>query len=433
LGYDQWASWLVIVEWFWLVTLAQIKVMPKEVAQLLTKERLIKLLRNITTTQQDAVEKETKHDIIALLQLMRQYLPKKLWPCLHLGATSYDIINTAYALQAQQTFGCVFWPKLCEVDAIWRQKIAENATVIQEGRTHLQPALPVTVGFWLAGLHNRFVSCARNVQRLAQEIPGKFSGAVGTSAAQKALFGKTRGEDVILAMLDLPKAQVSTQITPPEPMSRYYLELALMSGVFGNLGEDIRLLQSHWVGELVSASSSSSTMAHKKANPILAENICGMHVNILAEVQKTLLTLVSDLQRDLRWSSVMRSQSAVMVYGFQQLKTAGRLLNGLAVNRPRCDENFSKTDYVVMAELLHLALQQQGCEDSHQQVNQVIIPAAEKSRRSLAEEIVACGVKIKTLKAWDKVPSRIVSLLKNPKRYLGEAIVIAKAEAENVL
>ncbi|EKD58608.1 MAG: hypothetical protein ACD_56C00090G0007, partial [uncultured bacterium] len=78
LGYDQWASWLIIVEWFWMKTLAAIGVMPKEDAALLTEERLRTLLYAITTTQQDAKEKDTKHDILALLALMREHLPVEL-------------------------------------------------------------------------------------------------------------------------------------------------------------------------------------------------------------------------------------------------------------------------------------------------------------------------------------------------------------------
>jgi len=60
-------------------------------------------------------------------------------------------------------------------------------------------------------------------------------------------------------------------------------------------------------------------MPHKRANPVVAENNCGMHVDVMAEFMKVMMTLVSDLQRDLRWSCVMRSYSACMTYGYQQL------------------------------------------------------------------------------------------------------------------
>ncbi len=438
LGYDMWAAFLIVVEWFWLLTLAKCKIIPNEEAKILTYDNLLILLKNITTTKQDAEEKGTKdkkgtnHDILALLNLIKQYLPCRWW---HFGATSYDIICTAYALLLDYVFGIAFWPKLKQIDEIWRQKIEEFAEIIQMGRTHLQNALPITIGLWLACLHNRFISCANNANHLAGQVPGKFSGAVGTSASQIALFGR-KLENEIMDMLNLDAPDISTQITPPEASARFYFELLLLSGVLGNLGEDVRLLQSSAIGELTSVSSTSSTMAHKTANPIAAENNCGMHVNIISEFMKVILTLVSDLQRDLRWSSVMRSFSAIMVYSYQQLTTTERLLKSLAVNRDRCRENFDSNAYLVMSELLHLALQREGYAKSHELVNQSIIHLATQSKRSLDAEMdtITDTLPESDLTGyWSKVPENIKTLLAHPSGYFGDAIALAMKEAKNKL
>jgi len=76
LGYDMWSTFLIIVEWFWLKTQAAIGAMPAKDAALLTDDRLLELLLRITTTRQDRLEKKTHHDILALLELIRLYLPK---------------------------------------------------------------------------------------------------------------------------------------------------------------------------------------------------------------------------------------------------------------------------------------------------------------------------------------------------------------------
>ena len=216
LGYDQWAVWLAVVEWFWMQELASMKKIPARDAKLLTKERLFRMLDRITTTKQDLVEKETKHDILALRQLVAQALPKGLNRWLHLGATSYDIISTGYALQAKAVFEAVFWPKLKEVDNVFLERIEENAEVLQAGRTHLQTALPVTVGFWLAGLHNRFIRNARKLKERSQKLEGKFSGAVGTYAAQKLILeiGSGAIECALMVHLGLKESEISTQIAP---------------------------------------------------------------------------------------------------------------------------------------------------------------------------------------------------------------------------
>lgn len=437
LGYDQWAAWLIIVEWYWMWTLGKIGVMPQEDAVLLTKDHLRGLLLAITTTHQDAKEKNTKHDILALLALMREHLPIELHRWLHFSATSYDIINTAYALQLKMVFEQVFMPKLHELDMLWREKIGANADVLQAGRTHLQTALPVTVGVWLANLHNRFVGSARRAEQLVQEVPGKFSGAVGTSASQRVLINSKEGERTLMAMLGLPVAEVSTQITPPEGMARFYYELVLLSGTMANLGEDTRILQSSQFGELVSASSGSSAMSHKKANPIAAENDAGMHVSVIAEHMKVTMTLVSDLQRDLRWSNVMRSYSAIAVYTYQQILTSIRLLKSMEVDVAQCRRNFYAQGKLVVAELLHLFLQREFIPEAHKFVNEEVVPRAEKSGETLYAVMGKCvsaqGPVTPAIYQRLKDDKKVVSYLTSPETYLGDAVEIALREAQNAI
>lgn len=448
LGYDMWASFLIIVEWFWLMTLAEIGFMPRKETAGLTRERLLNLLENISTTVQDAREygrdgrAGTNHDILALLELMKRYLPKALHKYLHLGATSYNIINTAYALILAQVFQRVFKPKLLVVDQVWRDKISQYAEVVQAGRTHLQTALPVTVGFWLACLHYQFRNCVQNAYFLSMIVPGSFNGAVGTSAALLAMLGRDKAimaQETLMKYLDLERAEYTTQISPPQNAARFYFELLLLSGVLGNLGEDVRILQSSEFGEIVSATevnSSSSTMAHKKANPIKAENNCGMHVNVIAEVMKVALTLTSDLQRDLRWSCVMRSFSSAMVYAYQQISTTERLIKSLAVDPRRVKTNFRREAKLVVAELLHLCLQRQGYAGTHELVNKTIVPAAAAKGISLPLAMryhLQSHPDKKLEQAWRLTPASSLKLLKRPGKYIGRAIELAKAEAKNKL
>jgi len=437
-GYDQWAGWLIIVEWFWMKTLAKIGAIPQEDAKHLMEGTLFILLSEIKTTDQDRLEKETKHDILALLALMRKHLPIRLHRWLHFCATSYDIINTAYALQLKTAFEWMFILELRNLSEIWRKKIQENAEVIQAGRTHLQTALPVTVGFWLANLHNRFASSSRKAMLLAEEIPGKFSGAVGTSASQRVLIKSKDGEKVLMKMLGLPVAEVSTQITPPEGMARFYYELVLLSGALANLGEDARILQSSQFGELVSHSSSSSAMSHKKANPIAAENIAGMHTTVIAEFMKIPMTLVSDLQRDLRWSNVMRSYSAIAVYVFQQITTATRLINSLKIDENKAYANFNSIANLVVAEVLHLSLQCESLPDAHHFINKEIVPKAETSGQNLwigMEKYCNEHGDKEISMIWKKISKdeKLKECLLFPHKYIGDAIKIAQREAENKL
>ena len=238
-------------------------------------------------------------------------------------------------------------------------------------------------------------------------------------------------------MLGLPVAKISTQITPPEGMARFYHELVLLSGALANLGEDTRILQSSQFGEIISDSSSSSAMSHKKANPIAAENVSGMHVTVIAEFLKVSMTLVSDLQRDLRWSNVMRSYSSIAVYVYQQILTAERLLKSMSVDKDRCMENFNEQGNVVVAELLHLFLQREGLPEAHHFVNKEVMPRTPSGVDLLSTvehfEKDSAFAPISVEMLANLKSSAVVAYLKSPEKYIGDAIVISKREAKNKL
>jgi adenylosuccinate lyase len=161
-----------------------------------------------------------------------------------------------------------------------------------------------------------------------------------------------------------------------------------------------------------------------------------MHVNFTAEFTKVMLTLVSDLQRDLRWSSVMRSFSAIMVYSYQQITTTERLLNSLAVDEKRINENFNRESKLVMGELLHLCLQRQGYAKTHELVNKKIVPGAAISGADLPEEMnnyLLSNKDRKLKQVWKSIPNNIIDLMKHPEKYIGNAIGLARNEVLNEL
>jgi adenylosuccinate lyase len=435
LGYDNRVLWQILVEWHWMCGLAEHGIMPEEDAKLLTNPVLRNLL-SITTTQVTKVERKvTNHDILALLIEMRKRMPKPLHRWLHWGLTSYDVICTAFALQAQQTF-CVLDQQAQKVDVLWREKIAEHAATLQNGHTHLQVALPVTVGFWLSVPHARFVNTIRRGRVLSGEVLGKFSGAVGTQAFTRAHGIGSELEDRVLNDLGLPQGQLATQITQPESLARLYFELTLLSAALANLGHDVRHLQMAEIGEVGSVSSRSSTMSHKASNPVAAENLAGMHRSVRGEMEKITANINSDLQRDLTGSSVMRAYGGLMVYVGQQLLTAERLLKSLTVNVDRCRSNFELHGRLVTGELLHLVLQREGFPDAHKFVNKTIVPRARTSGNTLLGEMEAWTKRSRsqTLKAaWARVPEDLKHTIGHPETYLGAAVLYAEGEAHNVL
>jgi adenylosuccinate lyase len=320
--------------------------------------------------------------------------------------------------------------------ALLIEKVEETADEIQIGRTHGQHALPVTVGFWLAEILDRVASSTLRLHEKSKQIVGKISGAVGAHNAQVGLGISTDGvefEQDVLAKLGLHPAPISSQIVPPETLAEYLFTVVLISGALAKFGRDIRHLMRTEIGELAEPFEKnqvgSSTMAQKR-NPVNAENIEGTFLKSKTEFGKVLDCLVSEHQRDLVGSTVMRDFPTIIVNLVLQLKTLLRtdkqgvsFLKRVRVDRARVRENFSREGSLILSEPLYIALQLYGFSgDAHKLVNEVIVerarglPAAEFTTvvQTALEEIGQGNV-------WESIPQALQQLFNNPDLYTGVA------------
>ena len=100
----------------------------------------------------------------------------------HLGATSYDIVDTANALQLKDAID-VLEKRLVDFKVILQKQARTHKDTVMIGRTHGQHALPITLGFKFAVWG---YEVNRHIQRLDEckkrVLAGKVSGAVGTQA-----------------------------------------------------------------------------------------------------------------------------------------------------------------------------------------------------------------------------------------------------------
>lgn len=433
-GYDNLARYLIMVEWALLEALVDIKVIPKEEASLLTYELKESLISTITTTALDEREKITKHDIRALVQLMQENMPEPLRKWVHYTATSYDIIENARIIAYKRAFREVTLPTLIDLIENLSFKAGEFASVVQIGRTHGQHALPITAGFWLATLLNRVVDSAQNLIEVENHLEGKFSGAVGANNAQVSLGLEKRAQEyfsmtfekVVLSKLNLNPSIISTQILQPNPLARFLFGHVLASGDLAQFGRDGRNLQRTEISEVaekfVAKQVGSSTMAHKR-NPISFENTEGMFEIVKAEYLKVLACLVSDHQRDLVGSSVMREFPTIVVLLQHQLERMNRVIPNMVVDKIALEKNFSNSAELIMAESLYLILQLYGyAGDAHELVNRILIPNAQRSGRPLIEELVRLSLNDQNIEhVLAQIPKEMTDILRNPHKYIGKA------------
>ena len=231
----------------------------------------------VTADRVDEIEQITRHDIMALTKAMAEQAGDAAW-CIHLGATSNDIVDTAVALQIKDSLRMQKEALSALISTLSDLAGRERDTVML-GRTHGQAAVPITFGLKIAVFIDEFV---RHYERLLEAegrvTAGKFLGAVGTGAAQGD--GAMELQRHILESLGLTVPVATTQVVGRDRYIEWVSWMANTATSVEKLLQEIRNLQRSEIAEVsewfdVKNQVGSSTMAHKR-NPITAENACGL-------------------------------------------------------------------------------------------------------------------------------------------------------------
>lgn len=441
-GYDNIARFYLEVEWALLKVLVKLGVAPQGIKTLLTDDVYQTLRQRVTTTLEDKIERAiTKHDIRALLAIIRYFLEatwlkiaKILAKWLHIPATSYDIIDNARIVAYRRAFWKVSFPTLLKLIASLRAKVVEYADTVQIGRTHGQHAEPITVGFWLATILARIINIAEHLVVREKELVGKFSGPVGTYNCQvafgfekkaKEMFGKTF-EELVLAELKLSSGPISTQILLPEPLARFLFEFTLLSGALGQLSRDCRHLQRTELAEVGEpfgeTQDGSAAMPHKR-NPITWEGVEGIYTIVKNEFHKVLDVIITDHQRDATNMCVMREFPGIVVLAQHQLETVNRIMPKMSVDKKALERNFAINRHVTLSEAVNIALVMAGYDgDAHNLVNHTLVPRSQISGRHLIDELLSLAEEEPKLRPMiNNIPEEIIEQLRNPETFIGKA------------
>jgi len=251
----------------------------------------------------EEIEKVVKHDVIAFLSSVAEHVGKNA-RYIHLGLTSYDIVDTALSLLIKESLEKIekdlrFLHKIIKKEAIRHKK------TIMVGRTHGVHAEPITFGVKLLVWYEEI---KRHLHRAAQAKEvisyGRISGSVGTYNTIDP-----RVEVYALKKLGLHPAKVSTQILQRDRHAQVLFSLALIASSLDKFALEIRHLQRTEVLELeepfTKGQKGSSSMPHKK-NPVRAERISGLARLARTNVQAALENIPLWHERDISHSSTER-------------------------------------------------------------------------------------------------------------------------------
>lgn len=376
-----------------------------------------------------AESKIVEHRMVALLNVWRRSLAPEARQYAHYGATTVDIYDTALTLQLRASTAIMIG-RLRRIESILIELARANQDTVMPGRTLGQHALPITFGkkvsTWIG--ENR-----RNIERLKLVLAeldrsAILKGAVGTYAGlgDKAV----EIEQSFAKELGLPPPYPDDWHGARDVYANYALTLALISRTFGDIGQEIFLLQMTDIDEADeqrdAGTVSSSSMA-QKVNPRRSEMLiqAGRVIPRLAEV--VLDDVVNFFERD-NTSGPNAVLEEISVKSEENLKNARHLLEKLSVNRDAMRANLERTKGLIMAQRIAFALSPALGKDEADKLVHAISKRVHDENVDFRHALLDDPTVAKLLSAKD------IDKLMQPEGYLGRAreeveAVIAHAEA----
>ena len=332
--------------------LAEQGVIPKSAAKAIWKKGKFDVARI------DEIERTTKHDVIAFLTSVAEYVgPEARF--LHQGMTSSDVLDTCLAVQLKEASDIL----LADLDAllkVLKRRAVETKDMICVGRSHGIHAEPTTFGVKLARFYAEFARCRERLVAARKDIATcAISGAVGTFAHIEPHI-----EAYVANKLGLAVEPVSSQVIPRDRHAMFFATLAVIAGSIENVAVEIRHLQRSEVLEaeeyFSAGQKGSSAMPHKR-NPVLSENLCGLARMVRAYAFPALENVALWHERDISHSSVERmiGPDATVTLDFA-LSRLTQMMDKLIVYPKNMKRNLDKLGGLVFSQRVLLALTQAG-------------------------------------------------------------------------
>ncbi|MFQ6100610.1 MAG: adenylosuccinate lyase [Anaerolineae bacterium] len=252
-------------------------------AGLVTAEQLADLCAHqddVDIARAMEIDAEIGHDLMAEIRTYAEQCPVG-GSIIHLGATSYDVIDNAEALRIRESLDLLLERLRALLDNL-ADRLEAHADRVCMGYTHIQPAEPITVGYRLATYGQDLLEDYQEMRRLRKHLRGKgIKGAVGSAASYARVLEGTEMtpaelEMLVMEELGLEAFPIATQVYPRKQNVRVLNVLAGLAISLYRMAFDIRLLQSPPIGEwsepFGEKQVGSSAMPFKR-NPVHTENI----------------------------------------------------------------------------------------------------------------------------------------------------------------
>ncbi len=389
---------------------------PQEAADEITKA-----VGRVKLERVQEIEEEIHHDLMAMVKGLSEQCKGDAGKYVHVGATSYDIEDTATAMLLREAVKLIEG-KLFHLRDVLVCLAKQKKNLVCVARTHGQHAVPTTYGLKFAVWVRE---AERHLQRLEESkkrlFVGKMSGAAGTMAS----FGEKAFEiqsDVMYA-LKLEPAFATTQVIQRDRHAEALMLLALVSATLEKIAKELRNLQRNEVLEVSESFGKkqvgSSTMPQKR-NPHKSERICSLARVVRANVQTALENIPLEHERDLTNSAnerfILPESFIVTDY---MLSQAIQILETLEFFPENIERNLKSGGGAILSERIMLALVGKGMgrQEAHEVMRQINFEAFEKKKT--IKTVIAENKKVNKLFK----PKELSELL-DEKTYIGKAVEI---------
>lgn len=317
-------------------------------------------------------EKICNHDVksveFAIGNLFAENGLERLIPFIHIGLTSEDTNNLAYAILWKR----IIWEQILPAEKQLIDKLAflteKWAGIPMLAYTHGQAATPTTLGKELAVFVDRLARIYNDLRKI--EIEGKLNGATGNHAALRVAHPHINWEDVskqfVEERIGVKWRRISTQVEPHDFIYKIMTNIAHFASIVRKLDTDLWFYNALKMikQRVVAGEVGSSTMPHK-VNPIMLENSEGHIKLLIGEIFGFVMGLMeSRMQRDLSDSCMQRYPGEALMKFCKALEQTTKFLDKIDPDRRLLLAQL-KSNWQVLAEAIQTCLRAMGVRDAY--------------------------------------------------------------------
>ena len=304
------------------------------------------------------IEKEVKHDVIAFLTNINEYVGDS-GRYIHVGMTSSDVLDTGLSLQLKDSCELLI-EEIEKLENEVRTLARHHKNTLMIGRSHAIHGEPISFGFKLAGWLAEILRDKKRLLILKESISiGQISGAMGTYANTNPEI-----EKITCDLLGLKPDTASTQVISRDRHAEYVQTIALVGASLDRFATEIRNLQRTDVLEVEEGFSKgqkgSSAMPHKR-NPIRSERVSGLSRILRSYVVTALENVPLWHERDISHSSneriMLPDVSICLHFMLREMK---EIINNLKVYPENMLKNLNIYGGVIFSQKVLLLLVEKG-------------------------------------------------------------------------